>query len=244
MVYQVARDGQLVAGSNVLGIYTAGFSKGRVDYDAVSCWLKYNFDVTGGSVVDDFKNITPGSITTYGATGEIIHRDEYAKLEFGDRFLPRDQMTDVIHDAASRSFAIQTRSAQVNLPLSGGYDSRLLFALAARQGLSMRAVTMRTLRQYGSPLSQNRSPAAMNHPLQLLRGRRRILDLFDEPFAFNAAGFPTGRNLTNAFGGPFSGNASGERLHGRRSNARPADAGGRQMVGEGSRESFGGRARK
>jgi hypothetical protein len=197
-----SRNGQLVAGSNVLSICGAGFSKGRVDYDAVSCWLKYNFDVTGGSVVQDFKNIAPGTVTTYDATGEILNRVEYGKLEFADRFAPREEMADLIHDAAKRSFLIQTRDlTEVNLPLSGGFDSRFLFALAVQHGTPMRAVTMQT-REYEVAIAKQVA-AAMDHPLQLVRGRRRILDLFDEPFAFNSAGFPTGRNLTNALAGKF-----------------------------------------
>ena len=86
----------------------------------------------------------------------------------------------------------------------------------------MRAVTMQT-REYEVAIAIQVA-AAMNHPLQLLRGRRRILDLFDEPFAFNAAGFPTGRNLTNALAARFPGMPLVSGFMGDGVILRPADA--------------------
>ena len=189
--------GQLVAGSNVLGICAAGLTNGEVDYDAVSCWLKYNHDCTGGSVVTDYKHIQPGVVSTFDATGKLIRQTEYGRFEFADAFLPPDEMADRIHSAAAHSFAVQTRDlADVNMPLSGGYDSRLLLALGCETGLRMHAQTVNT-REYEVALAIEVA-AALKHPLKIVHSRRRILDLFDDPFAFSPAGFPTGRNLTSA----------------------------------------------
>jgi hypothetical protein len=39
---------------------------------------------------------------------------------------------------------------------------------------------------------------ALAAPLTIIRPERHLLDLFDDPFAFDSAGFPSGRNLTSA----------------------------------------------
>jgi hypothetical protein len=135
-------------------------------------------------------------VTTFDTTGRLISQIDYGTFEFGHTFIDADKLADELVEIASRSLAIATRGfSELNFLLSGGYDSRLLFALGQRGSFRMHAQTLQT-REYEVALAIEVA-AALNHPLHLVASRKRILDFFDDPFAFNAAGFPTGRNLTS-----------------------------------------------
>jgi hypothetical protein len=189
--------GRLVAGTDVLQICDAGLSNRQIDYDALSSWLRYNQDITGRSIVQDYRHIGPGSVCTFDATGQLISETPYACFEYGEREIKPDEMIETLHGTVSRTMELLVRdAAEVNLPLSGGYDSRLLFALALQRELPrVHATTVQT-REYEGRVARDVA-AAMLYPLQMIHSGGRVLDLFDDPFAFTAGGFPMGLNLTN-----------------------------------------------
>lgn len=196
-----AHDGRLVAGSDVLSICDAGLSKGEINYDAVSCWLRYNQELLGASIVLDYHNLAPGSISTFDRAGRMIGRTCYGCFEVDEQVVGQEQLVDDLHERVSRAFAALTRDAdEINLPLSGGFDSRYLAALSAR-GQSQRRVPFRltTIRTAAhETVPAQRVADALGQPLRILPIDRHILDLFDDPIVFGPAGFPTGRNLTSA----------------------------------------------
>jgi hypothetical protein len=196
-MYVGAYRGRLVAGSDVLAICRAGLSRGETDYDAVAAWLMYNQTLDGESVVTDYAQLPPMSVRTYDTSGRLVCDRTYGPLPFGRVDATQEQVVDDALAAASRALVTQTRGfADINFQLSGGYDSRLLFAIArTKANATLHAATLFT-RDREVELSR-RVASAFGHPLELIRSRSRILDLFDEPFAFLPSGFVTAKNLTN-----------------------------------------------
>ena len=191
-----SNGGRLVCGSDVLKICKAGLSCGQADYDAISCWLKYNYTLNGASVVRDFQKPAAAAVSTFDTTGQLVSEVVYGEYGYGEEYLDPDQMADRQVDIASRSLAAATREVgEVNFLLSGGYDSRLLFALARRMGLRMRAQTIQT-REYEVLLAKEVA-AAMRHPIDVVASRKRIrLICLMILSPSTARGFVTGRNLT------------------------------------------------
>jgi hypothetical protein len=191
-------NSRLIAGSDVLGICDAGLSAGRANHDAVSSWLNYNFDCTGGSVVADYNRLLPGTIRTLDHAGNMLRETCYAPLKFNKHVLAQEELTDSLHEIVSRSFDRLTRGkADLNVPLSGGFDSRYLCALAAQRNGTM--IRLTTVESYPEEAIAARQVAELlGLKLQVIPVGAHVLDLFDDPLAFGADGFPTSRNLTSA----------------------------------------------
>ena len=190
---------RLVAGGDVLGICDAGLSAGRADLDALSSWLCYNLDCTGGSVVEDYKRLPSGTIDTYDPAGNLVKRTAYAPLRYGDAMVPQERVIDSLHEIVSRSFEVQTRGiGEANLPLSGGYDSRYVCALATthRDALRVHLATVESVPE--EAIAAREVAAALDLPLTVIPIGHHLMDLFDDPFSFGPEGFPTARNLTSA----------------------------------------------
>lgn len=201
-----AHDGRLVAGSNVLALAVSGLTSRDVDYDAIASWLLYNFNCSGGSVVAGLRRLDAGAVCTFDAGGRIIDDDggsprRHAPIRFQNCHACIDRLVDSLHQRVSHTFDQALCNAgddEVNLPLSGGYDSRYLCALAIRRGRPR--VRLTTVATAASELAAARLVAeALRLPLRIIDlPRRRVFDLFDDPFAFGGDGFPVARNLTAA----------------------------------------------
>jgi hypothetical protein len=191
-------NGQLIAGTDVLKISEAGLSSGQVNYNAVACWFRYNQECTGDSVLEDYRNILPAAVSVFNAAGKLLRSREWGMIDFGDTEIPRQQMLDGLHDRVKAAFDLLVRDAdEINLPLSGGFDSRLLAAMASTHDKSRYHFTnIRTGRHEVVPARQ--VAEALGLELQTIGIARNTLDLYDDPFAFHGSGFPTGRNLTSA----------------------------------------------
>jgi hypothetical protein len=190
--------GRLVAGNDVLALCDAGLSTGEVDYDAVSSWLTYNFVCTGGSVVRDYRRVPPGAVTSYDTAGNRVCERRFAAVKFSRNVVPPDEVVDALHERVSRSFDRLVRDVdEASLPLSGGFDSRLLCAMARRSGRPR--VHLTTVESTAEEASAARQVAeALGVSRRVLPIGRSIADLFDDPLCFGPEGFPTARNLTNA----------------------------------------------
>jgi hypothetical protein len=191
--------GRLVAGTGVLDICEAGLSGGRVDYDAVASWLCYNFVCTGGSVVTDYRRVARGAVSTFHPAGGLVGLREYAPARYGGgAALDPDELVARQLAHVRAAFGVLTRGVdEVNLPLSGGYDSRLMCALAAERGRPrVRATVVRTTRLEAELARQVADVFGI--PLDVLPVRRSKIDLFDDPLYVTPEGLPMARNLTNA----------------------------------------------
>jgi hypothetical protein len=191
--------GRLVAGSDVLNICKAGLSTGQADLDAVSSFFCFNLDCSGGSVVADYKRLPPGSICVFDHTGKLLCQTCYAPLRFGCEKIAPTEMIEALHGIVSRSVDLHLRDLDAgNLPLSGGYDSRYLCALAVERDFKphLHLATVQT--SAAETTAAKRAAEALGLPLQLVPVAAHLLDLFDDPFVIGGDGFPRGRNLTSA----------------------------------------------
>lgn len=192
-------DGRLVAGTDVLGICDAGLSAGEADYDSIASWLCYNFVATGGSVVRDYPRVEGGSISTFDTRGEPLALTPYARLTYSQKTVPPDELIEGLYERVHAAFEHLTRGvADVNLPLSGGYDSRLLCAMAAarkHEALFHLTVVNSTPEE---SLVARRVAEILGLPIDVMPCERSKVDLFDDPLYFLPEGLPTPRNLTNA----------------------------------------------
>jgi hypothetical protein len=72
---------RLVFGSEVRAIQKAGMVKGSIDYDAVSSWVAYGYNCTGGSLFSDLRRLPPGSAVIFqnGKSTEFPYAEFKAK---------------------------------------------------------------------------------------------------------------------------------------------------------------------
>jgi hypothetical protein len=192
-------DGRLVAGTDVLNICDAGLSTGEVDYDSVASWLCYSLVSTGGSIVRDYRRIPFGAISSFMPDGARAGVTPYARLKYARKVLPPELLVEELFDRTRASLETFARGVgEVNLPLSGGYDSRLLCALLAarREKLPFRATVVESTPD--ESLNARRVAKALNVPVEVMACGRSKIDLFDDPLYYIAEGFPVPRNLTNA----------------------------------------------
>ena len=193
-----ANGGRLVAGSDVLGICDAGLSSGQVDFDSVASWLCYSFVAAGGSIVRDYRRLPGGTVASFEKDGRLVSETRYATLKYVRNVVPPEELIEGLYDRVSAAFERMVRGVdEVNVPLSGGYDSRLMCALAAEHGRLKVNVTV-VESTPAEVLLAKQVAAALGLPLRVLPVGARVVDLFDDPLDFIAEGFPVPRNLTNA----------------------------------------------
>ena len=190
--------GRLVAGSDVLGICDAGLSSGEVDVDSVASWLCYSFVAAGGSVVRDYRRLPGGTISTFERDGRLGSETRYATLKYVQNVVRPEELIEGLYERVSAAFERMVRGVnEINVPLSGGYDSRLVCALAAAHGgLKVNATVVESTP--AEVLLAKQVAAALGLPLRVMPVGARVVDLFDDPLDFIAEGFPVPRNLTNA----------------------------------------------
>ena len=193
-----ASGGRVVAGSDVLGICDAGLSSGEVDFDSVASWLCYSFVAAGGSVVRDYRRLAGGTTATFERDGRLVSETKYATLKYVRNVVPPEELIEGLYDRVSAAFERMVRGVhEINVPLSGGYDSRLMCALAAAHGgLKVNVTVVESTP--GEVLLAKQVAAALGLPLRVMPVGARVVDLFDDPLDFIAEGFPVPRNLTNA----------------------------------------------
>lgn len=189
--------GRLVGGTDVMGICDAGLSRRQVDLDSLSSWLCYNFIAGGGSVVTDYRRAARGAVTSYCTDGGRCDQRSYATIRYTDEPISPDDLVDSLYHAASKSFDLLVRDCrEITLPLSGGFDSRLIAAwLARRPDVRVHAATVANSRAESETAAKVAS--ALKLDWRLIDPGGNIIDAYADPFWFRPEGFPTARNLTS-----------------------------------------------
>jgi hypothetical protein len=189
------RDGRFVCGSDVWRIRDAGLAGSEIDYDAVSAWLQYGYDCSGGSLFAALKRPAPGTLVEFhdGQTHEV----RFANLPAGgDEVAPAEQIVQGVHERVSRAFAAAVAGVgRITLPLSGGFDSRYLAALAKdTPGLDVQTVTVANSDAESAPAA--RVAQVLGLPHETIRVDGSELDAYDEPYHFTPAGFPITKQVS------------------------------------------------
>ena len=125
-------NGRLVAGSNVRQLLAAGLTHRRVNYDAVACWLRFNHPCASLSVLDDYHGLEPAVVSVHRPDGSRVRSVEWGQPEFGLKTAALDEVVDESFNAADESVRLVSGMPELSIPLSGGFDSRLLLARALR----------------------------------------------------------------------------------------------------------------
>lgn len=191
-----SHQGRLTAGSSAWGLAENKLTSGAVNYDALATWLKFNYDWTTG-LFADHKRLTPGAVMTFDRTGQLLSERDWASMAPDNIKPPTEQVVDELHERVSRATRLLTRGlTEVNVPLSGGFDSRYLLAIASQiPGLKVTAINVRTS-DAETELAQ-KVGKALGVEVQVLPMGGHNLDPFDDPFPFSAAGFPMGMNIAS-----------------------------------------------
>jgi hypothetical protein len=167
----------------------------EVDYDSVASWLYYGYNLTDGSLLQDYRRLTAGTVTT--ATCDGFREETYALIEAGDARPPREQIADTIYEQISQAFDLFTEGLETaSLALSGGYDSRILAAIAAqKKGMSTHAFLVRDSAREVALVSQVAQRVGL--PLHVIPTDGSRWNMFDEPFHSLADGFPITKQVTH-----------------------------------------------
>lgn len=187
--------GRWVAGSSVWPIQQAGLAGKAVNYDAVGAWLYYGYNLTDGSLLQDYRRLTAGTVTT--AAGDGFTEETYAQLTPGEARPPREQIVDTLFEEVSQAFDQFTDGLETaSLALSGGYDSRILAALAAKKkGMKTRAFLVQdTAHEVGLV---SRIAGRVGLPLHVIPTDGSRWNMFDEPFHPLPDGLPITKQVTH-----------------------------------------------
>jgi hypothetical protein len=186
---------RLVFGSDVWAIQKAGLVKGMIDYDAISSWIAYGYNCTGGSLFSDLRRLPPGSAVIYqnGKSMEF----PYAEFKAKPRSSSPRQISEDVHDIVSSS--VKTLLAdhhRLTMTLSGGYDSRYLLALSlALAELSTKSIFTVAYTENEGQIS-SRVAETLGVPLRMLDVSGSIWDLYDQLYHFTSDGFPISKFVT------------------------------------------------
>ncbi len=188
--------GRFVCGSSIWPIAQARLSQLQVNYDALASWLYYGYDLTGGSLFTDYRRLAPGAVTIIHA-GEITEKP-YARITAGNALPPRQDIADFIFHTVSDSFDLLTEGLdRVTVGLSGGYDSRLLAAIAAKKK-DLQSELM-IVREWDAEVQvASRVSEAIGLPLRVIPTDGSLWNMFgDDPFGALPEGFPITRQLVH-----------------------------------------------
>lgn len=191
----VARaDDWVVGGSSVWPIRDAGLCKAALDYHALGSWLYFGYDMTGGSLFEDCRRVEPRCVLTF--RDGAVSRREYAILEARSRTPPLSEIADqVCHQVSSAIDLLCPAGAPVIVPLSGGYDSRLIAALVASKHLDARVVVVDEIA--GEAAIARQVANTLHLPTRVVKTDGSLWNLFPDPFLAFPEGFPVTRQLVD-----------------------------------------------
>ncbi|HEX8913606.1 MAG TPA: asparagine synthase-related protein, partial [Humisphaera sp.] len=176
----------------------AGLTAGEPDYDAVASWLCYNFVCTGGSLVREYRRVAAGTVARFDPAGRAGGATTYAAVRFGRDPVPPPALADALVERVRAAFdRLVAGEPELSVPLSGGFDSRLVAALAAEPGRPPARLTVVGTRPAEVAVAR-RVAAAVGLPLGVIPVDRQVVDLFDDPLYVLPEGLPVPRNLTAA----------------------------------------------
>lgn len=190
-------ENRIVFGSDVWSIHQAGLTSGVIDYDAVSCWIAYEYNCTGGSIFADFRRLPAGSVI------EIQH-NKYTELQYAEikpnyqlRTSSVEKVEEDLHDIVSSTIkTLLANNPKMSLALSGGYDSRYLLALSSSFGKS--SIDCVTVESTDAEVQIARQvAAALDVPLSIHSAGGSVYDLYDQVYHFTADGFPISKFVTH-----------------------------------------------
>ena len=196
--------GRVVFGTDVWSMYKAGWSSGTINYDAVASWVTYTFNATSTSLFGDLDRLPAGSAVTF----QDGKRSDFRYAEFGplEQRLTPEELPEAIHEIVSSAVkTLLTENSKVCVPLSGGYDSRYLLALA------LQILPSPSLRCVNVPLTPNEGLVAqrvaqtLGLSLDSISARDSEWDLFDEVYHFTPDGFPISKNLSHPIAERYAG---------------------------------------
>lgn len=183
-----SNHGRLVCGSDVWGIQRAGFDMGGVNYDAVASWLRLLYDCTGSGLFAGFPSMGYGAVGTW-ENGTYTEKP-YFGLTGGLAMPPREQMWEEMYQRVARPFDAMMRDVdRVSIPLSGGYDSRFMAALASKKR-DLEVETFCLCDREAEGEAAMAVAEALGLKLEVLRTDGARWNLFAEPYDFGADGFP------------------------------------------------------
>ena len=189
------RDGQIVFGSDVWALQQAGATSGECDYPAVSSWLAYGYNCTGGSLFADLRRLPPGAAVVIkdGRARDI----PYAAIDINPRLHTPDEAHDHIHEiVSSTTRALVADHPRFTVALSGGFDSRYLLALCLSVGAPLERIINVKFTEEEGEVAQ-RVAEILGVPVETLPVDTSVWDLYDEAHHFMADGFPISKFVTH-----------------------------------------------
>lgn len=113
----------------------------KIDHLAVNCFMEIGYVPGGQCIIDNFHKLPPGHYITYDLATSVAHVSRYWNLpqpslshEFQNQTDLAAKLTSLLSRSVSKQFCADV---PIGILLSGGLDSSVVAALAARTGNSV-----------------------------------------------------------------------------------------------------------
>ncbi len=199
-LYWTVRDGGLAFASELKALRAGVGGLGGLDRHALHAYLRFGFVPEGECILPGVHKLPPGSLLSYGIADGRVTQRRWASWSWEvDEALDGDGALDILDEELAEAVRLRLRAdVPVAVFLSGGLDSGMVAALAARTGTPVRALTVSmdgapdelplaraTAARTGCRLEEVRVEAATG-----LRLLPVLAEIFDEPLA-DASAIPT-----------------------------------------------------
>ena len=202
-MFLASQAGNIVFGSDVWSLHQAGFSNGKINYDAVSAWIVYGYNCTNQSLFSGLRRLAAGSVNIFRDGKQIEF--SYVNFESSSRVLPIEQVVEDIHGIVSSTNAVLLgNQSKASIALSGGYDSRYLLALSSTlPSTTLECCTVSFSEE--EKLISRQVAEYLGVPLQNIPVDGSIWNLYDNVYHFTGDGFPISKFVTYCVAQQLSG---------------------------------------
>jgi hypothetical protein len=190
------RDNErVIFGSDAWALHQVGLTSGKIDWDAVTSWILQGCNYTDKALFADLTRIAPGSILTFEEGREQI--TPYARFQVCDRMLSPQEAAEGIHATMKPVCkTLYTRHKQLNIALSGGFDSRYCLAMALESNADIEKITTVSFtKEEGQIAAEVASTLGLD--LETMPVDGSTWDIYDDVYHFTPDGFPITKFVTH-----------------------------------------------
>lgn len=207
-VFATATDREVLVGGDAWDLARERRGPYEVEPTALASWLWFGFDCTSHSFFRGIERLPAGSVTSVRSNGwrSEVYVDLLTSARNRPEPLPMQELAGRMLDYVRKTTAaLLSDRGDAIIALSGGWDSRLLAACAVEAGHQPLAVCVENSQGDASVATNVADRLGLD--IDVIRPSGHLFDLYRDPYAFTASGFPITRFVTHEIARRYAGRA-------------------------------------